>query len=41
MRDFIDWLLDEAYIRNQHLSRCANWLTVGLVLGALLVYFGA
>ena len=39
MRNYLDWLLTEAYVRDQHLGRCANWLTVGLVLGGLLVYF--
>lgn len=39
MRDFLDWLLTEAYAGSRHVGRCTDWLTAGLLLGALLIYF--
>jgi len=39
MLDYLDWLLSETYTRSQRTERCVHWLTVGLVLGALLIYF--
>jgi hypothetical protein len=41
MHDYIDWLLTDAYLGQQSVNRCVNWLTFGLLIGALLVYFGA
>jgi len=38
MSEYLDWLLTEACARDQHVSRCVNWVTVGLALGALLVW---
>ena len=36
--DYLNWVLSEVYTRNQKSDRCAGWLTVGLVIGALLVW---
>jgi len=39
MGNYLDWLLREAYARGKRADNLANWFTVGLVIGALLVYF--
>jgi len=36
--DYLNWLLEEVYVRDRCTDCCANWLTVGLVIGALLVW---
>jgi len=38
MYDYIDWLLAEAYAATARVERSVNWITAGLVLGALLVW---
>jgi hypothetical protein len=36
--DYLNWVLSEVYTRNQECDCCANWLVVGLCIGALLVW---
>jgi len=39
MRDFVNWLLDDIYLTARRADRAVNWLTLGIALGALLIYF--
>jgi len=39
MNDYLNWLLDNAYVKAKHVDRHVNWFTFGLLLGALLIYF--
>jgi len=39
MRDFLNWLLDDIYLTVRRTDRAVNWLTLGIVLGALLIWF--